>query len=771
MAEQRERLVVELEARVDAFNRDLTLAQRRQASALNGINSRLNMYERTSMGARSSTLALAGSLGGLAASLGAAAAATQFLTQSIETSRAFEAAISDLSAITGATGEDLEFLAAASREFGASTTLSATQAAEAFKLIASAQPALLGNADALARVTREAITLSEATGEDLASSARTLGNSLNQFNESADQSTRFINVLAEGSRLGAASVAEVAESLRNGGLAAAESGISFEETNAILQTFSTVGLRGSEAGTALRTVLVALERTGNRELTPSIVGLNAALDNLADMNLSTTEAVKVFGQEHFQAANILVRNRSEIAQLTQSLTGTNAAYEQASTRVDNLSGDVTALGSAYEGLQIQVGDILTETLNLRDGTQSLTEGIQEFISAGGGIEDVRDLFQAISDVVVDGIDFITLYAEQWEGVFNSVGDGLTSLTSEFQTELNLIGSFLSEVFDFYQRTFLAIPSTLQAVFESSLSAIRLAITEAGLLIIGLAESLQSLPLVGETIQESIGDTIANVRQLLEETAAADRAAISGAFERAEATREAAFMELEARREARQEEREQREEEEEADLERQQEIQDRLTEIVQGGEEQRQEARQNTTRVSQQGDAAEQDSAESKNSDILSDTLRTLQQQTSAASSSSETVFRINQAAGAAQTLISTPAAIMKAYEQLGPIGGSIAAVGIAAAGVEALNNIRAVTLGGGGGGGAVSAGPDVASATDANNEAVTVSTLDVSSTTTSSAGSTTGGQTFRATNTDELGDALVNYINRAIRTGQVELNT
>lgn len=773
MATQTERLVVELEARVDRFNRDLTNAQRQQSQAIGQINGRLREYDSAAASSQSSAVGLARGMIGLAAAIGTAAEATQFLTSSVEASRNFESALSNLSAITGATGEDLEFLAAASRQFGATTTLSATQAADAFRLIASAQPQLLGNADALARVTREAITLSEAAGVDLADAANTLGNSLNQFNAEADQSTRFINVLAEGSRLGASSVEEISEALRNSGVAASEAGLSFEETNAVLQTLSTVGIRGSEAGTALRATLVALERSADTQLRPSVVGLSAALENLGQQNLDTTQLTRIFGQEHFIAANVLINNRQRVEELTGALTGTNAAYEQAATRVDNFQGDIQGLNSAYEGLQIAVGDIIVDTLNLRDGTQSLTEGIQNFIAVGGGIEDLRQLFQDISDTVVDGADFIGVYAEQWAMVFSGVGDGLGSLTNTFADEINLIGGFLNDLFDFYQRTFLAIPSTLQAVFESSLSGIRLIVTEAGLLVLGLVESLQNLPLVGDEIRSAIGETVESVRTLLEETAEADRAAIEGAFARAEATREAAFAEVEARREAREEEREQREEEDEAELERQQEIQERLSEIVNEGEESRQESKNRTTQNTLNRDGEEVKSGENKDRDVLKSTLNQLEQSTRAASSSSETVLKLNQAAGAASTLISTPAAIMKAYEQLGPIGGSIAAVGIAAAGLEALNTIRSVTLGGGGGGGGASVGSsiDTAGAVTANNEQLNTASIGVSDTTTGFGGTTTGGGTFRSSGSDALGEAVVDWLNDGLRSGQVEIES
>ena len=122
--------------------------------------------------------------GRLGASMKKAAAATALMTAaatalaisySIKKAMEFESAISDLSAITGATGKDLEFLAKKSKEFGATTTLSATQAAEAFKLMASAKPDLLENGAALASVTKEAISLAEAAGIQLPEAANVLG--------------------------------------------------------------------------------------------------------------------------------------------------------------------------------------------------------------------------------------------------------------------------------------------------------------------------------------------------------------------------------------------------------------------------------------------------------------------------------------------------------------------------------------------------------------------------------------------------------------------
>jgi len=287
---------------------------------------------------------------------------------------AFGQAVADLSAITGATGKDLDFLRQKSKEFGETTTLSATQAAEAFRVIASAKPDLLENVEALSLVTEEAIALAEATGEALPTAANTLGASLNQFSAAAEESSRFINVLAAGSKRGAALVGEMSEALKFAGVIAAQAGLSFEQTNAALQLMSTFAIKGGEAGTQLRGVLLALSAQSKDEWNPEIVGLQKALDNLSAANLSSGKATTLFGRRNLAAAKILIQNRERLSELTTQLTGTNVAYEQQAIRVDNLSGDIKALKSAYEGLELTIGAKLNGAL--RAVTQNATENIR-----------------------------------------------------------------------------------------------------------------------------------------------------------------------------------------------------------------------------------------------------------------------------------------------------------------------------------------------------------------------------------------------------------
>ena len=337
------------------------------------VNTATKDLETMSKGATAATGAFK-LMGAAVAALGAGS----ILTKIANDTRAFSSSISELSAITGATGKNLDFLREQSLEIGRSTTLSASQAAEAFKLIASAKPDLLESGEALASVTKEAVKLAEAARIDLSSAANTVGTSLNQFGAGAEEAARFVNVLAAGSKLGASSIADTAEALKNSGAAAAAAGVGFEEANAAIQVLAAGGLKASEAGTGLRNIILKLEADTDQKLRPSVVGLGTALENLAAQNLTVTEITKKFGVEGVVTAATLLKNADATSKLTTALTGTSIATEQAATNFDNLDGDLLALNSSLEGLAIAIGS--NAEPNMRKLVQALTDFSQKAIN-------------------------------------------------------------------------------------------------------------------------------------------------------------------------------------------------------------------------------------------------------------------------------------------------------------------------------------------------------------------------------------------------------
>ncbi|HAT1526075.1 TPA: phage tail tape measure protein [Morganella morganii] len=291
----------------------------------------------------------------------------------LSVSRQYGQALSDLSAITGASAEQMKRYDDAARSMGRTTEFGATKVADAMKLLASAKPALLNTAGALEEVTAKSITLAQASGVDLADAAKSLSLSLNQYGASALSAERYINVLAAGAKYGASEISETSEAVKNSGTVAAQAGIKFEELNAAIQVLADKGIKGAEAGRMLRNVILVLERSADKSLRPSVVGLGAALDNLDKKNYSTTASVKLFGRANVSAAVNLRENTDKLKELTVALTGTSTAYDQANDRAQNLSSDLDLLGRAFEGLALSVGHSANGPM--RSGIQNVTAAV------------------------------------------------------------------------------------------------------------------------------------------------------------------------------------------------------------------------------------------------------------------------------------------------------------------------------------------------------------------------------------------------------------
>lgn len=290
----------------------------------------------------------AGTIGKLVAFVGIAAT-VQDAGQKII---AFDQALADLSALTGATGGDLEFLANKAKEFGRTTTVSAIEATEAFKLIASAKPELLQNSEALAALTKEAIILSEASGLALPQAAEQLGSALNAMSLDASEAGRVINVLAAAAQLGTREIPFVTEAFSKFGGVAAQAGISIEESAAAVEILGKKIPEASIVGTNLRGVLVKLQVAAQEE-GRTFEGLGAELDRYAGRVQDITFLKEMFGEENLLAAQTLIAERDALAELEVGITGTNAAYEQAAKRTETMEGALKRLRNAWESVVLR----------------------------------------------------------------------------------------------------------------------------------------------------------------------------------------------------------------------------------------------------------------------------------------------------------------------------------------------------------------------------------------------------------------------------------
>ena len=357
---------------IDVRTGNLVSSTRDADRSLNDVRDSMDRTDQSSRQLGGGLSKLAGAIAGV---LSVTALVNEF-RKAINVTMEFNATISNLSALTGAVGKDLEVFRQAAIDIGGATSLSATQAAEAMKLIGSASPDLLKSADSLKEVTRQAVTLAEAAGSTMPEAADAITGALNQFQLGADQAARVINVLAAGAKEGASEINDTVAAMKNAGVVAAQAGLNFEQFNGAIQALAQGQIKGAEAGTGLRNVLTILNTQMKAELRPSVVGLSTALANLEKAGMNDTEMVKLFGRENITVAKVMLQFRGTMDDVTGAITGTSEAYKQAKTNQDNLKGDVAQLSSAFETLQLAIGDISDD--NLRAITKHVTEMLNGF---------------------------------------------------------------------------------------------------------------------------------------------------------------------------------------------------------------------------------------------------------------------------------------------------------------------------------------------------------------------------------------------------------
>ncbi len=364
--------------KADVSNYDANIAKaRKQLDGFRKDNLSMGGVMKQLSGTLTTTAARFASVTAGVGALGAA------IASNIETAKNFQLSMSQLSSLTGKTGEDLNTLKEYAIELGSSTTLSASQVADAFKMIGSQQPQLLSSSEALKAVTKNAITLSEAAGIDLQTAAQTLSTSINQMGGDSNNAERYINVLAAASQKGAGDIAWLGEAITKSATAAKAVGTDYEELVANLEQLAKAGFDASTAGTALRSIIMNLEKQANREFKPSIVGLTQAFENLKKANLDIVSYQEIAGKMFASQAMALANAADEAKRMKEEITGTNTAEEQARINTDNLDGSLKSLASAWEGLNLHINSSNGFLKSAVDWLTDVVRGLDSMTTSAG----------------------------------------------------------------------------------------------------------------------------------------------------------------------------------------------------------------------------------------------------------------------------------------------------------------------------------------------------------------------------------------------------
>jgi TP901 family phage tail tape measure protein len=341
---------------------------------LRRVRGMLDDHRRQVGGVRSAWKGMGGVIKGALLSFVSIGAVTAAVGSAVRTTKEFNATLDELQAITGANGEDLEYLREQAQKAGIQFGVTATNVLEAYKLAGSARPELLENTKALADFTEKAMVMSKATGEDLTKSIQDLTLIMNANNAETSEADRYINALAAASQKGAKEVPYLSQALANVGPGAASAGIAIEKNVAVLETFGEKGLDASKAGTQFRNILIAMQGD-QANFTNGQFDFNKALENLEPIMNDTVALTKIFGKENVTGAQILAQNRTRVDELTEAITGTTTAYQQAIVNSDNLKSAQERLSSSYDSLMLAVMEsdgMLTTLTDTLTGVLSVT---------------------------------------------------------------------------------------------------------------------------------------------------------------------------------------------------------------------------------------------------------------------------------------------------------------------------------------------------------------------------------------------------------------
>jgi TP901 family phage tail tape measure protein len=300
--------------------------------------------------------------------------------------RDFEQQMAELSDITGIVGGDLKRLGEVARRTGIESGLGATGAVKAFALLASQIDVDKIGMDGLIELQQRTITLAQAGGLSLEDAANAMAGTINQFGLQASEANRVINVMAAGSKYGAAEVNDLAMSFKVVGAAANAAGLKVEDVAGATEALSQNNLKGAEAGTALRNILLKMQTT--LKVNFSKTSLAEALDKLKPKYRDAAYMAKVFGMENMAAAQFLIANSDAVAEMTKHVTDTNVAAEQAATNTDTWNQRLKVQAARFNEWSMRLTEHSTGIMNFIQTTSQLTSMLTSLSPLFAGIGTV-----------------------------------------------------------------------------------------------------------------------------------------------------------------------------------------------------------------------------------------------------------------------------------------------------------------------------------------------------------------------------------------------
>lgn len=333
----------------------------------------------------------------------------------VKTAADYESAMSNVKAITGATGNDFKQLEKLGKDLGASTAWSAKECAEAMQYTGMAGWTAADNVAGLKGI----LDLASASGTDLARTSDIMTDAISAFGYKASDSAKFADTMTKACTSANVSVETLGESYKYCGAICGTMGYSIDEVTTSLAAMGNMGIKGSQAGTTLKNAISNMAaptknmKEAMDDLKISITNQDGSMKSWGDVikNLQTSfkgltqdqqaaYAKQLFGKESMAGMlaiiNTSTKDYNSLADAIKNSGG--AANEAAQTQLDNLNGQLTLLKSALEGAAITIGDKLTPYIK----------------TAVSWVQKATDWFNSLSDAQVTSI-------MKWAGIAAAIG--------------------------------------------------------------------------------------------------------------------------------------------------------------------------------------------------------------------------------------------------------------------------------------------------------------------------------------------------------------
>lgn len=375
----------------------------------------------------------------------------------VKTAADFDSSMSQVAAISGATGDDLQALRDKAREMGEKTKFSASEAADAMAYMAMAgwkSKDMISGIDGI-------MSLAAASGEDLATTSDIVTDALTAFGLSAKDSGHFADILAAASSNANTNVSMMGETFKYCAPIAGALGFSAEDTAEAIGLMANAGIKSSQAGTALRTIMnnlagdVKISGKAIGDVTIATTNADGSMRDLSDIladcraafgNLTESEkanaAESLVGKNAMSGFLALMNAAPEdIAKLSGAIDNCDGSAEKmAATMQDNLAGQLTILKSQLQELAISFGEILMPAI------RSIVSKIQDFVDKLNGMDEgtkqaivkIGLLVAAIGPLLIVIGNVISKTGTALRA-FSSLGKGVLKLSYNFQNGIGLAG--------------------------------------------------------------------------------------------------------------------------------------------------------------------------------------------------------------------------------------------------------------------------------------------------------------------------------------------